>query len=375
MAWIIVVLALVLTWVVGVVPVRAQDETPTGGYLTLLISSAYTRRLPDLASERLFSVFAGETYAVLERTPDGRFVRISNWELTGWLPADYGLWSPAGPAPDAAVAAARAERAEQIPSTPPGVIASLSPEALAVYRRGLALGNRPNVFAKIGDCNSENGRFLVMFDQPGTFTLGDRYAHLQATIDYYAGSWEHTSVAAQSGFSPASVMDPVFADPGFCRSDEGPLQCEYRRLRPSVALIALGTHYAPTMEQYEADLRLVIEESMRLGVVPILSTKADDVEGGDRINPIIRRLAAEYKMPLWDFWLAAQSLPNGGLHEDGIHPSYARPIFDDPWGMQQGWPWRNLTALLALESVRDATSAVTERLSRPGVPLRLGSYR
>jgi hypothetical protein len=78
-------------------------------------------------------------------------------------------------------------------------------------------------------------------------------------------------------------------------------------------------------------------------------------------------LAAEYRMPLWDFWLAAQSLPNGGLNEDGIHPSYARPIFDDPWSMQQGWPWRNLTALLTLDAIRTAT---TDRLSMPGLRYR-----
>lgn len=359
---------LLLAWVgLGLArPVAAQDEAPSGGYFTVIVSSAYARSQPDVTSERVFSVFSGEAYPVTERTSDGNYVRISNWADTGWVPADFGLWNPAGPVSDQALAEARAARAALVPEPPAGVISPFSPEALAVYRRGLALGNQAGVFAKIGDCNSENGRFLVMFAEPGLFTLGQRYAYLQATIDYYAGSWERTSVAAQSGFSPASVMDPLFADPTYCRADEGPLQCEYRLIKPSVALIALGTHYAPTMAQYEADLRVVIEESMRLGVVPILATKADDVEGGDRINPIIRRLAAEYRMPLWDFWLAAQPLPNGGLNADGIHPSYARPIFDDPWSMQQGWPWRNLTALLALDRVRAATASVA--VPAPGRP-------
>jgi hypothetical protein len=334
---------------------------------TVIVSSAYARSQPDVTSDRLFSVFSGESYPVVDRTADGAYLRVSNWEQAGWLPADFGLWNADGPASEAAVAAARAARAALVPRPPAGVIPRLSTEALAVYRRGLELGNQPNVFAKVGDCNSENGRFLVMFEDPALYSLGGRYAYLQSTIDFYAGSWGRTSVAAQSGFSPAAVMDPIFADPAVCRADEGPLQCEYRLLRPSVALIALGTHYAPTMAQYEADLRAVIEESMRLGVVPILATKADDVEGGDRINPIIRRLADEYRMPLWDFWLAAQQLPNGGLNSDGIHPSYARPVFDDPWTMQQGWPWRNLTAVLALDSLRAATA---ERLARPGWRLR-----
>ena len=358
-------LALLILSALAASPVRAQDDAPvSAGHFTVLISSAYARSAPDETSQRVFSVFSGESYPVLERSADDRWLRVSNWsDLTGWLPADFGLWRPDGPASAADLAAARAERAAAVPQPPAGVIAPTSPEALAVYRRGLALGNRPGVFAKIGDCNSENGRFLDIFADPELYTLGERYAYLERTIDYYAGSWDHRSVAAQSGFSPASVMDPIFADPVRCDEGEGPLQCEYRRIKPSVAIIALGTHYAPTMAQYEADLRLVIEESMRLGVVPILATKADDVEGGDRINPIIRRLAAEYKMPLWDFWLAAQQLPNGGLNENGIYPSYAQPIFDDPWSMQQGWPWRNLTALLALESVREAAAA---QVGKPG---------
>lgn len=366
--WTVIGIAVLLFGLAGAQPASADDSPPTGGQITILISSAFARSAPDEASERLFSVFAGETYSVLERAAGDRYVRISNGgPLTGWLPVSFGVWNPDGPVSAAALAAARAERARQVPRVPAGVIASLSPQALAVYQRGLLRGNNPDVFAKIGDCNSENGRFLVMFADPRLYRLGARYAYLRATIAHYGESWERTSLAAQSGFGPASVMDPVFADPSVCRADESPLQCEYRLIRPSVALIALGTHYAPSMAQYEADLRLVIEESMRLGVVPILATKADDVEGQDRINPIIRKLAAEYKMPLLDYWLAVQNLPNGGLNVDGIHPSYARPIFDDPWSMQQGWPWRNLTALLALDSVRAATSS---RLGRPGAGFR-----
>ena len=35
--------------------------------------------------------------------------------------------------------------------------------------------------------------------------------------------------------------------------------------------------------------------------------------------------------------------------------------------MQQGWPWRNLTALLTLDAIRTAT---TDRLSMPGLRYR-----
>lgn len=60
--------------------------------MTILLSSAYARSAPDDVSERLFSVFAGESYPVLERSADDRYVRLSNWSsLSGWLPASFGL--------------------------------------------------------------------------------------------------------------------------------------------------------------------------------------------------------------------------------------------------------------------------------------------
>jgi hypothetical protein len=102
----------------------------------------------------------------------------------------------------------------------------------------------------------------------------------------------------------------------------------------------------------------VVEYSIEQGVVPILATKADNVEGGDRINPIVRRVAADFDVPLWDFWAAASPLPGGGLHSDGIHLSFGRPIFNEPWNMNQGWPWRNLTGLLMLDAARRAVADV-----------------
>ena len=44
-------------------------------------------------------------------------------------------------------------------------------------------------------------------------------------------------------------------------------------------------------------------------------------------------------------------LPAAGLSSDGIHFTYGRSYFDDDWAMTRGWTWRNLTALLTLNSV------------------------
>ena len=37
---------------------------------------------------------------------------------------------------------------------------------------------------------------------------------------------------------------------------------------------------------------------------------------------------------------------------DGFHLSFSRNFFDKPKNMLSGWPWRNLTALQALDAVR-----------------------
>ena len=63
----------------------------------------------------------------------------------------------------------------------------------------------------------------------------------------------------------------------------------------------------------------MIETCIEYGVVPILSTKADNLEGDGSINATIVRLAEEYEVPLWNFWAAIQDLPRHGLQEDGAH--------------------------------------------------------
>ena len=91
-------------------------------------------------------------------------------------------------------------------------------------------------------------------------------------------------------------------------------------------------------------------------MLPILATKADNLEGDNSINQTIVRLAGEYEIPLWNFWLAVQPLPNHGLQKDGFHLTLAGPYLDDVTHMKAAWPWRNLTALQALNAVRVAVS-------------------
>jgi len=218
-----------------------------------------------------------------------------------------------------------------------------------VYARGLALGNDPRIFSKIGDCNSSSDFFLEPFDRPGQYNLGP-YAELQIVIDHFNGSFGLNSMAARTGFGPNSMFVPLWSDPHVCQSGEGPLPCEYRLRRPSIALIGLGTHYQP-LPQFEAHMRAVIEFFLDRGVVPILATKVDN-EGGNEVNATIGHLAREYDVPLWNFWFVMQAVPNLGQPDgDGIHFTWAENDFSSADALSNGWPVRNLSALKVLNSV------------------------
>ena len=234
---------------------------------------------------------------------------------------------------------------------PDTYLPTVSARAREIYRYGLSIGNNPRAFTRLGDCHSSYPGFLGAFDSPSSYRLGE-YTYLQDVIAYYAGSFSHNSLSAYSGFHMGSYFSEIWADPKYCRNDENPMECEYRLSHPSVIFINVGTLNKDSPdEQYESFVRPIIEFWIARGVVPILNTKADNIEGEWRFNAVVRRLAAEYDVPLWDYWIASQSLPNQGLAEDMVHLSDGLPYFDDLKQMQSGWTMRNLTALQALDTV------------------------
>jgi len=76
-------------------------------------------------------------------------------------------------------------------------------------------------------------------------------------------------------------------------------------------------------------MRKIIEYSIEQGVIPILTTKADNKEEDGSINATIARLALEYQVPLWNFYAAVDPLANNGLQEDMAHLTWGRNLFDD----------------------------------------------
>ena len=239
----------------------------------------------------------------------------------------------------------------------PVVPSEISDRARAIYEYGLSDGTDPTHFSIIGDCQNVSSYFLASFDNPGEYSLGDEYSYLQPTIDYYQGSFSRKSLAVKGGFNAAAVISPLRADPKACKSGESPLDCELRTWKPSIVIVSMETWWSDKpAEEYDKYMRRVLDRIIETGALPIIATKADNLEGDNAINATIAQIAHEYEIPMWNFWAAVQPLPSHGLSGDGFHLTFSRNFFDDSDRMKSAWPWRNLTALQTLDAVHKALS-------------------
>jgi hypothetical protein len=233
------------------------------------------------------------------------------------------------------------------------IVPTVTDRAIEIYQQGLAMGNDPRAFSKVGDCQSIKEAFMGYFDIPTRYKLGNDTAYLKDTIENFSGHFNTNGQAVRGGFNAAAVLSPLWADPKACLAGENPLECELRITKPSIVFVSLEVWWdGRTPEQYEALMRRILDTIIAHGAVPILATKADNVEGDYSLNLTTARLADEYDLPLWNFWAAVQPLPNHGMdaqRADGFHIS------------TEAWTTRSFTALETLDSVwrglRDATAS------------------
>lgn len=233
------------------------------------------------------------------------------------------------------------------------VIPTVSGNAKLIYQQGLEKANDPNRFSKVGDCQNITTYFLAIFDDSDQFSLGPDYEYLKEAIDHFSGSFSRESVATDGGMNVASVLSTRWTDKERCDSLETPLACELRLNQPSIVIISMEETWGSNnqVENYEKYMRQVLDTVINFGAVPILATKASNLEGNHQINQVIANLAYEYDIPMWNFWLAVQPLKNHGLLEDGFHLTHGLNFFDNPSNLKNAWPVRNLTALQTIDAV------------------------
>jgi hypothetical protein len=230
------------------------------------------------------------------------------------------------------------------------IVPDLPAHLIEVYWSGIERGNDPTHFSKVGDCQLIPVAFLGIYDKPGQYYLGDRLAHLQETIDQFAGSFGREGYSLKGGLNFPAVFSPLRADPTACLPGETPLECEMRIWKPSFIFINIENRYpGRTVESYEDYLRRAVELALQNGTVPFLATKADNVEGNHSYNLAIARVAYEYDLPLWNFWRAVQPLVDHGIDwatdANGFHTTVAA------WNMRSSvalqtldWAWRSVNA-------------------------------
>lgn len=232
------------------------------------------------------------------------------------------------------------------------IIPTLSPWLAEVYERGIEQGNDPHHFSVAGDCQNIPNAFMGLYDIPGRYNLADNEEYLQETIDYFAGSWNRDGLAvAAAGFNFPAIFTPLRADPDQCDNGEDPLQCEIRTWKPAFIIISMEFVYeGRTADNYEEYLRQAVEYALAQNVIPILATKADNVEGGHAINLATAQVAHDYDIPLFNWWRAAQPLTNHGL-------DLARDANTQPHGFHityAAWSVRSYTGLKTLDVLRRA---------------------
>ncbi len=221
-----------------------------------------------------------------------------------------------------------------------------------IFAQGQTLGRNPRAFSKVGDSTMVYPPFLAAFDSR-TYRLGT-YGALQVTVDRFAGSFARESIAARKGMHTWSEFDPGWVNSSRCEGNEGPLACELRVNDPSIALIRLGANDSYAPQDFNTQLRHIVATCLANGIIPVLGTKPDRIEGrSNTLNQMIAQVASAYTVPLWDYDLIAATVPGKGLEKDGVH-FVGTPSRDYSSGqtLKNADALEDLTGLMVLDAIR-----------------------
>ncbi len=328
-------LLLVVSLVLSVSVAQAQATASVS--FTVTSGAVWLRAAPSALGARLLPVPLGATAPTLARTADAGWVLVDLGEVRGWLPAGFGELAPEGSLSHLPVVAARTASIDLPRNTnrsPLPTWIHVPPKSLEKLRRFVRAGRSPRMFTVAGDSNSTWQRSIGQV-AAGTFDLSD--ASLRPVVARFDPAFVHRSIAVGGGFRTADMLAPPQPPIADCPPEEARFACELRRSNASIVFVQLGTGDRFDWHNFEGNLTALIEMALASNVLPVLVTKADDLEsyqGGASIgyiNDTIRALAARHEVPLVDFYIATRDLPavpNPALP----HRPFTQYGLHDEWG-------------------------------------------
>ncbi len=320
----------------------------------------HDRLNPGIEVELVERNLIGNWVYLQRLTPDQQIAQ-SGWAQSGYLnlpPELHFSEIPITTLPDADPTRAQSLTERALYEAP---LISLNIESITpIFERGQARGYAPNSLSKVGDSVSADPTYLEIMgnDEP---ILG-AYDHLLPTVDYFVDAAIQPSVAAKIGLSSYVVFDPFWADKTLCQANESPLQCEYRLKQPSFAFIMFGANdvLSMTYEEYGEQLEQIVQETLALDIVPILSTFSTHPEHPYHeqalaFNLKVLEVARHHDLPLINLWSATRALPDYGLERDHIHmkqSGFNYLKYDSGHETWYGTSLRNLLTLTMLDQLR-----------------------
>ncbi len=340
--------------------VRAQEAT-TAPRFEVRFPGVPLRAAPSVFAARGAVLEQGASYRITARTAGGEWVAVNEGGAVGWVAVGFGAAS----GDLAAVQIITSTRGMPARNTN----AAQLPAWIHVGSRGAALlasavqrGRDPRMFTIAGDSNSAWPRSLgrVLAEQ---HVISERADERAAAMRFDA-AFAHVSVAVGGGFG---TSDMFRTDPR-CAADGPLIECELRLSNASVVFVQLGTGDKFLWRDFEKNLRRIVSVALARSAVPVLVTKADDLEsiqgGGPdgHINGVIRALAAELDLPWIDFYAAARTLPAVPNPELPKRPLMQYGLHDE-WGYyfhltEEGQDLRLRTTLQMLDALTREKSRV-----------------
>lgn len=221
------------------------------------------------------------------------------------------------------------------------VIPELSDHAKELLQAASENQLDPHAFSRVGDCQFTTETFLAGYVK-GVYLAPEE---MHETLHFFKESMARDSITAANGLGINSILNPIFGRcKGHlqCAADEIPLDCELRTRKPAIVLVAMGTNWKPNMElTFEENLRVVVDKILATGALPVLATKADNIEEDWKLNLAIAKVAYEYDLPMVNVWRAVQPLPNHGLSAPA-----------DEYLTAEAWMVRNEVWLKTLDVIR-----------------------